>query len=356
MKSNHPADRPLETIVIEGLPPMISIEIAISAEEAVRTASGSFVIQGSGLPVVPGQPTKITANGDLLFTGYVRDVNTAYTEDSRSLGCTFMSRTVDYVETSADHPTGEILKKDIAAIARELDSAGVGIETDGSTFPIEPRHKIIEGESAWASVERRARGRGILIHDTEKGRIKLSTKPGGIHSGMIKRGVNILPGSGASFTEAGRYSEVKVRGQQTDGVEKQHLRPETKAQDNGIQRKRTLILSHEGEATIDRMRNRSTWELKRAAGNGITATIIVTGWRDKDGQFWQPNWLVAVEDDWLGISGFMIIKSVRLSQSDKTFATLSLADPRALGGDNPRGKTAAGYAAPGAIEAEYDTE
>lgn len=349
---------PLEIVEIAGLPKVKSIDITISAEEAARTASGEFVIVGSGLPVFPGKATTITAGRDLVLTGYVRDVETGYTESDRTLSCSFVSRTVDLIETSIDHPSGEILNKDLAAIARELDSAGIGIETDGTQFPIEGRHKIIEGESQFSSIARRARGRGILIHDTPKGRMKLATKPGGIHAGTLRRGVNILPGASASFTEAGRYSEIKVRGQQSEGGEKQQLRPQTKVSDSGVSRKRTLILPHEGEATIDRMRTRAIWQANRAAGNSVTASLPVTGWRDDLGKLWQPNYLVRVEDDWLGIEGVMIIKNVVLSQrgDDKTFATLSLADPRALGGENPRGKTSAGYAAPGAIEAEYEDE
>lgn len=352
------SSRPLETVVVDGLPPVLSIEISISAEEAARTASGTFVISGPGVPVMPGLPTRITATGTVLLTGYVRDVDTGYGETDRTLGCSFVSRTIDLIETSADHPSGEILNKDLLAIAKELDSTGVGIESDGSGFPPEPRHKLIEGESAFSSIERRARGRGVLIHDTEKGRLKLSTKPGGIHAGTLKRGVNILPGARASFTEAGRYSDIKVRGQQTSGTQKQHLRGETKVADSGVTRKRVLILPHEGEATIDRMRTRAIWQARRAAGNSVTASIPTTGWRDAAGRIWAPNWLVQVEDDFLGISGLMIIKSVRLSQAgdDKTFATLSLADPRSLGGENPRGKTSDSYAAPGVISAEYEDE
>lgn len=355
---------PLEIVEIAGLPQMLSIDITISAEEAARSASGEFVIVGRGLPVFPGQETVISTRArerdrpEPLLTGYVRDVETGYSESDRTLSCSFISRTVDLVEASIDHPSGEILNKDLSAIARELDSAGVGIETDGSSFPVERRHKIIEGESHFSSIARRARGRGILIHDTPKGRLKLSTKPGGIHAGTLKRGVNILPGASASFTEAGRYSETRVRGQQSEGTQKQQLRPQTKVKDSGVKRKRVLILSHEGEATIDRMRTRASWQANRAAGNSVTASIPVTGWRDEAGEIWHENWLVHVDDDWLGIEGLMIIKSVVLSQrgDDKTFATLSLADPRALGGENPRGKTSAGYAAPGAIEAEYEDE
>jgi prophage tail gpP-like protein len=344
----------LEKVSCSGLPPIKSCTISISAEEASRTASLDLVVIGTGMPVSIGRPVTLVASGTTLLTGYVRDVNPSHDAESRTLSVNLVSRTIDYVECSADHPSGEILNKDILAIAKELDAYGIGVESDGS-FPKEPRHKLEPGESAFSSIERRCRGRGVLIHDTEKGRLKLSTKPSGTHSGGLIYGRNILAGS-ASFTEQGRYSKVKVRGQAAEGVEKPQLRGETSVDDSGVERKRVLIVPHEGEVTTDRMAKRAEWQAKRAAGNGSTASITVSGWRDDAGKIWTPNWLVQVEDALLGLSGLMVIKSVSLTQNDRTEATLSLADPRALGGENPRGKSAAGYAAPGAIKASYGDE
>jgi prophage tail gpP-like protein len=347
---------PLETVVVEGMPPLKSIQLTVSAEEAVRIGDGDFVIIGPGLPVVHGQETRVLASGDLMLTGYVRDVRTSYDADSRFLGCSLVSRTIDFVECSADHESGEILNKDLLAIANELDGTGVGIETDGTELEIEPRHKLRQGESAFASIERRARGRGLLIHDTPQGRIKIASKPAGQHAGMLKRGVNILPRASANFTEKGRFSHVKVRGQSTDGSEKQNLRAQAIATDDGIVRKRTLIIPHEGEVTTSRLRKRAAWQARRAAGNGTTAIIPVTGWRDDAGLLWTPNMLVQVDDDWLGLNGLMIIKSVTFEQGEMTTATLSLADPRALGGENPRGKSGKSYAAPAVNDGEYEDE
>ncbi|WP_271045854.1 phage baseplate assembly protein [Agrobacterium sp. ST15.13.015] len=347
---------PFETVLCDGLPPVIRINIRVSAEEAARSASADFVITGPGLPVAPGKPTRITASGDLLLTGYVRDVDTGYDEESRSLSCGIVSRTVDFVECSAEHASGEILDKSLDDIARDLDSHGIGIETDGSELPKEARHKLMVGESAFSSIERRSRGRGVLIHDTPDGRVKLATKPAGKHAGRLKRGVNILPGSSASFTEKGRYSDIKVRGQATEGSDKQQFRGQSSAKDNGISRKRTLILRHEGEASTGRMKKRAAWHARRAAGNGTTASIVVSGWRDEAGKLWQPNFLVYVDDDWLGLDGWMVIKDIDFEQADMTKATLSLADPRALGGENPRSKTASGYSATAVDEGDFEDE
>ncbi|MDO3434325.1 hypothetical protein QWJ46_16720 [Rhizobium sp. CBN3] len=349
----------LEELTITGLPPYKSISITSSAEEAVRNATIDLVPAGSGVPVRPGQAVTIKAGGDLLLTGYVRDVQPSHDAVDRKLSVTLVSRTVDATECSVDHPTGEVLKQDLAGIAKTFDTLGVGVESDGS-LPVEPRHKLRTGETLFETIERRARGRGILIYDTPKGKLKLATKPEGTHSGGLIWGKNIEQAS-SSITEYGRHSEVRVRGQSTDGTDKQQLRPEAVARDAGVSRKRPLIIAHEGETTIDRIKKRADWQVKRGAGYAATASITTTGWRDGGGVIWQRNWLVYVEDPWIGIEGMMVIKSVTLTQDSSdggqgTVAMLSLADPRALGGENPRGKTADAYGAPGAITPEYEDQ
>lgn len=346
-----------ETVVASGLPAYKTISLSMSAEEAVRTATLELLPSSDEIGVFVGQDVSITANGTLLLTGYVRDVNPAHDADNHTLSVFVVSRTVDAVECSADHPTGEILKKSLPDIARELDTHGVGIEADGS-LPIEPTHRLRIGDSLFHSIEERARGRGVLIHDTPKGKLKLTAKPEGTHSGGLIFGQNIEHAS-ASFTEKGRFSKVKVRGQSNDGTGKQQLRAQATAADNSVNRTRTLIIRHEGETTVDRMKMRAGWNVKRAAGNATTATITTKGWRDSRGQIWNRNWLVYVRDPAIGIDGLMVIKSVTLNQDADgrgTTATLQLADPRALGGENPRGKSSAAYAAPGATTEEYEEQ
>lgn len=340
-----------EHVVISGVAaPVKSISITISAEDAVRTAEGSFALSGPGLPNLPDDAVTITASGTLLLTGYVRDVKPSYSAkgNSRDLSMSFVSRTVDATETSVDHTSGEVLNKSLADIGREFDNLGIGVEDDGG-LPVESRHKLIPGETLFETLEKRARGRGILIHDTPEGKVRLATKPAGMHAGTLRRGVNIEDAS-ATLTGQGRHSDVTVRGQTTIGSDGAQLRPQAVAKDSGVRRRRPLIVRHEGEVLTDRMKTRAEWHAKRGAGNAVTAEITTTGWRDQGGTIWTPNYLVMVEDDWIGINGMMVIKSVKLDQSGEggtgTTTTLSLADPRALGGENPRGSTNAGYAAP----------
>lgn len=346
---------PLESIVfaVNGRPlAHTSAQLSSSAEEAVRKATFTIVHTGPGLPCETDDEATITISGDLWGTGFVRDVNPAHDEESRSYGVSFVSKTVDATECSIDHPTGFIADCDLRSIAEEFDSYDIGIE--GTAGAEKKRHhKVVPGESLFQTLETDARAQGVLIHDTPEGKIKLADKPEGRHSGALQRGVNIKL---ASASLSGRYSfsDVKVRGQASEGVKATSLRAEAKAK-SGARRKRMLIIPYEGEATSERLKKRAGWEAKRAAGKGTTCTITVPGFRDGAGTLWTRNYLVEVDDDWIGVKQDMVIALVAFGQDSDggTAATLSLKDPRALGGDNPRGSSAAGWAAPSASDTEY---
>lgn len=105
---------------------------------------------------------------------------------------------------------------------------------------------------------------------------------------------------------------------------------------------------------------RAEWQARRGAGEGESATVEVTGWRDEAGDIWTPNRLVYVRHPRLFLDQMMVIKSVTLTQDTSeggtgTRASLTLADPRALGGKAGRSKSDAAWAAP-EPKAEYRAE
>ncbi len=193
----------LERVTCAGLPPIEGVSVSISAEEGSRTASLDLAVIGMGVPVSIGQPVVLRAGKHVVLTGYVRDVNPAHDAESHTLQVNLVSRTIDYVECSADHPRARsstrILPPSRGSWIRRDRRRGQRLVSKGAAAQDRAGRKAPSHRSS-----RRARGRGVLIHDTEKGRLKLSTKPEGTHSGGWFYGRNILAGS-ASFTEQGRY-------------------------------------------------------------------------------------------------------------------------------------------------------
>ncbi|WAC26436.1 phage baseplate assembly protein [Ancylobacter sp. SL191] len=335
------------TLTVGGRPmPHVSCTLEAGAEQAARTGGFDVAWNGPGLPCREDEACTVEINGALWLTGYVRDVNASHDDSTRMYSVAIASRTVDATECSIDHPEGSLENCTLKDIAGAFDTAGIGVDVMIDTAK-KALHQIVPGETLFSTLERDARAAGALIYDTPQGRLKIIEGPEGRHQGGLVLGVNIKR---ASSTLSGRfnYSEVKVRGQSSVGVTGAATRPEAEARGTA-DRKRTLIIYHEGELTSDRAKKRAGWEARRAAGRAKTASITVPGLRDAGGTIWSPNFLVPVRDAWIGLSQDMIIASVSLTQDANgggTEAVLTVKDPRALGGDNPRGESAEGWDAP----------
>jgi prophage tail gpP-like protein len=351
----------LETITINAggiFLPWQDVSVSISAEEAVRTAVITGHIPPGMSPPWPDDKATLMASGDLLLTGYVRDLRPDQGSDDWRATITLVSRTVDAVETSILHKTGLVENKDIKGIGEAFDNLGIGIEAKGS-FETIAKHQIEPGESLYSTLEPLARAEAAIIHDTPEGKLRIVKKPEGSHSGGLAAGVNIISAS-AEFSGQGKFDPVIVRGQQSRGVTPQALRPEAKASDPSVGRSRPRIVVLDGEGTASHMKNAVEWEARAAAGLAVNATIVVSGWRDQGGKVWTPNWLVYVRHPRIYLDQMMVIKSVQLSQDtradgDGTRATLTLADPRALGGSSSGSKSGKGWSAP-EPQAEYSAE
>ncbi len=352
----------LETIGISvgGAPfePWHDVTINISAEEAVRTASIRGHLPPNATPPWPDSQATLSATGTLVLTGFVRDLRADQSDRDWNAEVSLVSRTIDAVEASIKHATGLAKNKDIKGIASEFDSCGVGVEAIGNYEKIE-RHQIEPGESLFATLEPLARSSGAIIRDTPEGRLRIVQKPEGTHAGGLVAGVNIISAT-VEFSGEGRFDPVIVRGQQSRGSGAQALRPEAGANDPAVGRYRPKIIILDNEATVANLKNQTEWHLRGAAGLAVSATIIVPGWRDAGGRLWEPNWEVYVRHPRIYIDQMMAIKSVVLSQDTRqggagTTATLTVVDPRALGGSSSGSKSGSGWSVP-EPKAEYRAE
>lgn len=352
----------LETVSISigGAPfvPWQDVTINISAEEAVRTATVRGHLPEGMSPPWPDSKATLSASGSLLLTGYVRDLRADQGESDWIAEISLVSRTVDAVEASIKHATGLAKNKDLKGIAEEFDSCGVGVEVVGSFDKIE-RHQIEPGESLFSTLEPLARSGGAIIHDTPQGKLRIVKKPDAAHAGGLAAGVNIITAT-AEFSGQGRFDPVLVRGQQSRGGGAQALRPEAEASDPSVGRFRPKVIVLDNEATVANLKKATEWHMRAAAGLAVSATVTVSGWRDSGGAIWTPNRLVYVRHPRIFVDQMMAIKSVMLLQEtgangQGTRATLTLVDPRALGGSSTGSKSGSGWSAPEPA-AEYRAE
>lgn len=338
-----------ETVTVEAggavYPLWTDIDVQYGAEQAVRTASMTCAdpaaLAGGGgagtWALMPDVEVVIRAGGEAVLTGYVRDVAPDHGPDHHAVRVTMVSKTVDAVEASIDHATGWADSMPLDGLVREFDPAGLEVVALDPLEDEEP-YQIAPGDSVFGAVEPLARARGTLIYDDGEGRVVMATGPDGRHAGGLALDVNIIA---ASATLTGRYGHdpVIVRGQGARGRGAAALRLEARAKGTAP-RVRPRVVHLEVDATSARLAKRAEWEVRRAAGRARTAQVTVPGWRDAAGTLWTANRLVGLADPLLYLDQDMVISAVRLSQSDRgTVADLSLVDPRALGGEDPKGES-----------------
>lgn len=350
---------PLETVtlVVDGreFGQWSTVMLTESAEAAVRSANFTALLPPlkriAGFFVRPDMPAEIRVSGELWGTGTIGDVTPRHGAERGTIGIEWLSKTIDTVESSIDHPTGYAEDKDILALAREFESAGVEW-TSQEGFESEPEFIVIPGESNFAAIERLARSKGLLIYDDPQGRAVIASRPAGRHEGGLALGVNIVAASG-KLSGKGRHDPVIVRGQSAKGHGAGALRIEARAKDPAVGRKRPTVILQEGEISRDKAKKRAEWQVSRAAGRSREAQVTTTGWRDESGRLWTRNWSVSLDDPLIFLRQDMVIKSVSFTQAPgeegamaATRATLSLADPRALGGTKSQGSSDAAWGVP----------
>lgn len=319
-----------------------SISISISVEQSARSASVTGSDLAGAARINPGDDVTITAGGDLILTGFVRTITPSHDENSHSLGIAIESKAADAAEASVDHKTGQVNKKDLTGIAKDFDTAGIGIVSD-ETFPIERTSIVSLGNTLIGHLRPLARSHGAFLYDTPEGKIRIAKKPRGTHSGSlaIGEGGNIISAS-ATISEERRHDEIIVRGQSSRGTGDAAQRLEARAKDSSVKRKRPRIIVHEGEATAAKLKERAERAVKRAAGYSRQASITVAGWRDQGGRIFEPHFLIYVADPRIYIEQMMAINSVTLTQDTTdggagTRAVLGLVDPAALNGESAGG-------------------
>lgn len=315
------------------------VTIGLGAKQAARSftlrAAEPETWLGRDWPLQPGNTVEVYATGTLILRGVIDSYAPSFSSSAHEVGITGRSKAADAIDSSAVHKTGRIENKTIEEVARELDKQGVGFKAKGiSGLRKIPLVQIVPGETIFRTLDALARSQGVLLVGEADGSVAI-TKAGknGRHAGQIAEGVHILEAS-ATLSAAGKNSPVIVKGQRRLGTGKDATRIRKVVTDDTVKRFRPLIVVHDEDADPERAEERAKWHVRRAAGQSVRAQVKVYGWRDEAGALWDPTKLVWLNSPRLRIDQDMAIESASLTQDEQgTTATLSLVDPRALGGE-----------------------
>lgn len=336
------------TVIAGGYSYRTWIEAAVEAGAAQAARSFSIIaaepdqLMMQGWPLRPGVAVEVKASGDTLLKGYIDDYAPEFGVDYHRAVISGRSKAKDAIDSSAIHETGEWKKKKITEIAKDL-LGPFGLKLDSALDDLKqiPVWRLAPGSTVFEELEAMARSHGALIVGAADGGMRLTRADKfKMHAGSLREGVNIKRAS-ARLSEKDKHDKVHARGQKNKGSGKDSHRLEHVSRDKTVERHRPLLILAEGDIDKERLRQRGNWQVERAAGWSTAATIEVAGWRDDAGALWDPEKLVFVESKKLKISQLMAIKQVRFLQNNDegTVSTLSLVDPRALGGKDAKGRS-----------------
>lgn len=313
---------------------------SVRVRRGLDQPAGSFELEftdvwregGQSTPLKPGDACQLELEGDVVIDGYLDDVGESYSAQHHTMSAAGRSKVADLVDCSAVHGTGQWIQQGLVQIAADLlRPFALRVDVAEGVDVGEPfrRYRIEFGESVLDCIERAARMRGVLvvagpqgITFTRAGRTRVRTTI--VRSGVLSGRRNV--------SHRDRFSDYLTRGRAAGDDEWSGdvaTQQDLLVLDPDVDRYRPLLIQSEGEGGKADLERRATWERGVRMGRSVELRYTLPMWSHDDG-LWEPNTLVAVDDDWLGVKGEFLVESVELSLGDEgTRAELSLVDPLA---------------------------
>lgn len=278
-----------------------------------RKAAGDYDPAGSlQAEVQDGAECTVLIEGAPVITGYIDDIIPEYDTERHEIAVQGRDRTADLVDCSAQYKSGEWKNASLEKIAADLcDPYDIEVIAEVATERF-GKFSLNKGESIFEALDRAAKMRGVLLMSDGLGKLVVTRAGVGRIATPLVHGVNILRAR-ATRSQRDRYKTYTVIGQRA-GLDStgpaDNSGPKFTSTDTYVGRRRTLIVLAEEQSDIFACKRRAIWEMHNRAGRSRMATVTVQGWRHDDG-LWEPNKIVPVRDEFLGIDDDLLIVSVQ---------------------------------------------
>jgi len=277
--------------------------------------------------ILPFAAVELRLGGDPVLTGYVDVVEAETDAKMHRVRIRGRSKTCDLVDCTPELRGTEFRGSTLPAIARALAQPfGIEVVTeapDGAPFGVEAKEKT---DTAWRTIERLGRLRGIVCHDDEEGRLVLTRAGERRAAGSLELGRNLLAASAridvskrfsryVSMTQRQTGAAVSRDGDGDAGDVEEAQRPNAGVQvavtglatDPDVPRYRPRIFRAEGAGNDSYARDRAVWAAATARAKSLQVEATEQGWRKADGALWRLNELVKIKADWLRLDHDLLV-------------------------------------------------
>lgn len=289
------------------------------AGEFDLTCADRWAINGQAQPVLPGLECSVTIRGVPVITGFIDEATQSYDPNDHSLQIRGRDRTGDLVDCAAQTDGQAWEGRTLLQIARDICKPfGVTVTATGAPGNPFMAQAVHPGETAFELLSRAARLRGVLCVSDSLGGLTITRAGTGRAERALKLGEGIIAGSRTS-SHIERFRTYRVVGQ--DGAGEQFDSEAAQqilavAVDGDIRASRLTVLDPADAADVGAARQLAGWTKANRKARGERAEYTVRGWMD-GAKPWQPNTLVRVDDDWLGIHDAWLIATVTYALDDQ---------------------------------------
>jgi prophage tail gpP-like protein len=286
------------------------------------------------IPIAEGELVQLLDDGEAVLLGYVDTSNVNYGGDSHEMTVEGRSKLGDLVDCAAFALGGQFTDQRLENIARRLVSPfGITVTTDTDTGDVFRRFALEDGETVHEALERLARARGVLLMSNAIGQLVVTRASEARRIGTpIELGRNVEAASrrGSVVDRFATYTVLSQNSGDDDWNGRSAAHISATAKDGTVGRYRPTRIIAEAQVDKSGAQRRADWERNIRAGRSQSLTYTLRGWRDDDGDLWEPNTIAHVVDEFARVDDDLLITSVALTEDDGgRVARLTMTRPEA---------------------------
>ncbi len=288
-------------------------------------------------PIVPQDVAQIYLEADKMLTGYVETLTPSADDNGHSILVKGRDKTCDLIDCGIDWPPPKFGKIGLLALAKRLCAPfKIEVVDKANTTGIFSAFEINKGESVFEALDRACRLKGVYPMTDAEGRLIFTTGSIADASDELVWGDNIKSFS-APYDYKNRFRTYRVHGQsplapgdflgsQSGGT----TGAVGKAEDPEIKRYRPIIIAAEGNISSAQAKKRAEFEVSHRKGLSQSITLTVQGWRQHNGDLWQPGLRVYVNVPPAYVKGTLIITECTWNKNPGATTTMTLKTKEAV--------------------------
>lgn len=269
-----------------------------------------------------GDVAKVLINNKVFCTGYLDIITPGYEAQKTFIHFKGRGKTADIVDCSFAESQAEWKKSTVKAIIENLcKPLGITVvidktATSDASKPVD-NFKATDGMFIYELINDLCADYGILATDIGDGKLTiLKATTSAMTRDAIDSGTNVFSGQ-LYQSNVDRYKTYKVKGVGNGTAQKgltDFISPSGTTTDSAISRARTLTIFSERPTTNGGCKSRALYEARIRAGNS-RALLYEVPITQSNGELWDINKLVKVQDLKLNVNDTLLISTVEVSST-----------------------------------------